>query len=161
MICCGPGECLCRIDRSLPLTISVVIWVCPTCAVTDSVPNWDVTTGCRGAAEAGFVQETTTNLKLCIDSEQHTGEQLSKDWSTFPATDRAKCVKTRPNEATMEYTTYHQHKGYVVIYGCWRSKFAPGLRRRSPRPLNLSAAESPQLTLSSRGESSLDCMSLQ
>jgi hypothetical protein len=27
--------------------------------------------------------------------------------------------------------------------------------------LNLSAAESPQLTLSSRGESSLDCMSLQ
>jgi hypothetical protein len=71
----------------------VGIWFCPSYAAADSVPNWDVTTSCRGAAEAGFVQDTATNLKRCIDSEQHTRELLTKDWSSFPASDRTKCVK--------------------------------------------------------------------
>jgi hypothetical protein len=76
-------------------SVSVGIWFCPSYAATDRVPTWDVTTSCRGAAEAGFVQETASNLKRCIESEQRTREQLTKDWSTFPAADRVKCVKTQ------------------------------------------------------------------
>ena len=75
--------------------VSVGIWFCPSDAVADSVPSWDVTTSCRGAAEAGFVQETAVNLQRCLDSEKRTREQLNKDWSTFPAADRVRCVKTQ------------------------------------------------------------------
>jgi hypothetical protein len=71
------------------------IWSSPGDAAADSVPKWDVTTSCRGAAEAGFVQDTNANFKRCVDSEQRTREQLTKDWSTFPAADRVKCVKTQ------------------------------------------------------------------
>jgi hypothetical protein len=70
------------------------IWSCAG-ALADSVPSWDVTTSCRGAAEAGFVQETAVNLQRCLDSEKRTREQLNKDWSTFPAADRVRCVKTQ------------------------------------------------------------------
>lgn len=64
-------------------------------AVADSVPHWDVTKSCRGAARAGYTQDTDESLKRCIDSEQRTREQLDKNWSTFPAADRMKCVKTQ------------------------------------------------------------------
>ncbi len=41
------------------------------------------------------MQDPKVNLKRCLDSEQHTREGLEKDWSTFPAADRIKCVKTQ------------------------------------------------------------------
>jgi len=44
-------------------------------------------------AEAGLAKDTGDNLKLCLESERRTREQLSKDWSTFPVADRARCVK--------------------------------------------------------------------
>ena len=75
--------------------VSVGIWSCSSYAATDSVPNCDVSKSCRGAAEAGSVQDSAANLKRCIDSEHQTRDKLSKDWSSFPAADRAKCVKTQ------------------------------------------------------------------
>jgi hypothetical protein len=83
-----------RLVIALAAVFALGIWPCAG-ALADSVPSWDVSTSCRGAAEAGFVQETSTNLKRCFDSEQRIREQLNKDWSTFPAADRAKCVKTQ------------------------------------------------------------------
>ena len=71
------------------------VGVCQSAAVADSVPSWDVTASCRGAAEAGYTQDTKVNLQRCLDSEQRTREQLNKNWSTFPAADRLKCVKTQ------------------------------------------------------------------
>ena len=73
--------------------ISVGMLFLPDKATADSVPSWDVTASCRGAAQAGLAKDTGDNLKLCLDSERRTREQLSKDWSTFPAADRARCVK--------------------------------------------------------------------
>ena len=74
---------------------SVGIWSYSSYAVTDGVPNWDVSKSCRGASEAGPVQDSAANLKRCIESEHRTRDKLSKDWSSFPAADRAKCVKTQ------------------------------------------------------------------
>jgi hypothetical protein len=71
------------------------VWFYPNAAVADTVPSWDVTASCRGAAEAGYMQDTDVNLKRCLDSEQRTREQLNKNWSTFPTEDRLKCVKTQ------------------------------------------------------------------
>ena len=70
------------------------VWLCQS-AAADSVPSWDVTVSCRGAAEVGRMQDSKVNLKRCLDSEQQTREELSKNWSTFPASDRVKCVKAQ------------------------------------------------------------------
>ena len=61
-------------------------------AGAESVPNWNVTPSCRGA---GYTQNTSESLKRCLAAEQRTREKLNKDWSTFPAADRAKCVKAQ------------------------------------------------------------------
>jgi hypothetical protein len=70
-------------------------WLCESAEAADSVPAWDVTVSCRGAAEVGQMQDSKVNLKRCLDSEQQTREELNKNWSTFPAADRIKCVKTQ------------------------------------------------------------------
>ena len=75
---------------------------CPTDAsarrtravVADSVPSWDVTASCRGAASALYSQEIDEKMKGCLASEQRTREELNKNWSTFPADDRISCVKS-------------------------------------------------------------------
>ena len=82
--------------RQLIIAVAVLfigVWFCSNEALADSVPSWDISAGCRGAAEVGFTKDTGDNLKRCLDSEKRTREQLSKDWSTFPAADRARCVK--------------------------------------------------------------------
>ena len=82
--------------RQLMIAVAAVafgIWFCSNEALADSVPSWDVTASCRGAAGAGLARDTGDNLKLCLESERRTREQLSKDWSTFPVADRARCVK--------------------------------------------------------------------
>ncbi len=64
-------------------------------AVSDSMPNWDVTASCRGAAEAAGPGEAgRQRLKGCLDSEQRTREQLNKDWTSFPSADRANCIRS-------------------------------------------------------------------
>ncbi|MGB6351002.1 MAG: hypothetical protein WBG10_13340 [Pseudolabrys sp.] len=86
-------------SRQLVITIAIFstlgVGVCQSAAVADSVPSWDVTGSCRGAAEAGYMQDSKVNLQRCLDSEQRTREQLNKNWATFPAADRVKCVKTQ------------------------------------------------------------------
>ena len=63
-------------------------------AIADSVPSWDVTASCRGAASAGYNQTPSERLTSCLASEQRTREELNKNWSTFPADDRISCVKS-------------------------------------------------------------------
>ena len=75
---------------------------CPTNAsarrarttVADSVPSWDVTASCRGAASVAYSQTSSERLTSCLASEQRTREELNKNWSTFPAADRIGCVKS-------------------------------------------------------------------
>ena len=61
-------------------------------AVADTVPKFDVTASCRGAADSGFIARTSDRLQSCLDSEQRTRDTLAQNWSTFPAADRAYCV---------------------------------------------------------------------
>jgi len=68
----------------LPLTLLI--------AAADSVPNWDVTGSCRGAARAGYAENADERLKSCMESEKRTREKLAADWSTYPAADRTKCI---------------------------------------------------------------------
>jgi hypothetical protein len=63
-------------------------------AVADSVPSWDLTASCRAAGSAGFSQTPSERVKSCLASEQRTREELTKNWSNFPAEDRIGCVKS-------------------------------------------------------------------
>jgi hypothetical protein len=70
-----------------PLALQLVV-------AADGVPNLNVTPSCKGAAEAGYIATTEDRLKSCIDSEQRTREQLDKNWSSFPVSDRVWCVSS-------------------------------------------------------------------
>ena len=60
----------------------------------NGVPNWDVTASCRAAAKVAAEQDASAREKSCIESEQRTREKLVADWSTFPAEERARCIKS-------------------------------------------------------------------
>src|SRR5262249_28318034 len=91
-----------RLIIAIAAISALVISFCPTdasarrtrAAVADSVPSWDVTASCRGAASAGFSQQTGDRLQVCLASEQRIREELNKNWPTFPAADRIGCVKS-------------------------------------------------------------------
>jgi len=87
------------VSRQLVIAIAIYSalggWSCESATAADSVPAWDVTASCRGAADAGSTQDPKERLKHCLDSEKQTREDLVKNWSTFPAADRIKCVKTQ------------------------------------------------------------------
>jgi hypothetical protein len=69
-----------------PLTLQLV--------GADAVPIFDVTPSCRGAAAAGYMQQGDERLRTCIDSEKRTRDQLKDQWSSFEASDRARCVQS-------------------------------------------------------------------
>ena len=63
-------------------------------AVSDGVPSWDVTASCRAAGSIAFGQTPSERVTTCLASEQRTREEITKNWSTFPAADRIGCVKS-------------------------------------------------------------------
>jgi hypothetical protein len=70
---------------ALPLAAQLVI------AAADGVPKLDVTPSCRGAAAAASASETGDLMRLCLDSEQRSYDQLLKQWSEFLPADRIYC----------------------------------------------------------------------
>jgi hypothetical protein len=91
-----------RLIIAIAAAFALGISFCPTDALArrtraaeaDSVPSWDVTESCRAAASLAYGQTPSERLKSCLASEQRTREELNKNWSTFPATDRIGCVKS-------------------------------------------------------------------
>ena len=60
----------------------------------NGVPNWDVTASCRAAGEVATAGQTVSREKACLESESRAREKLDADWSTFPAEERARCIKS-------------------------------------------------------------------
>jgi hypothetical protein len=60
----------------------------------NGVPNWDVTSSCRAAAKVAATQDASEREKSCMEGEKRTREKLAADWSTFPAEERARCIKS-------------------------------------------------------------------
>ena len=71
---------------ALPVALQLI-------AVADGVPKLDVRPSCKGAAQAGYLRTTEERMKSCIDSEQRTRDELSKNWSSFPASARMFCLE--------------------------------------------------------------------
>jgi hypothetical protein len=81
------------------LTLLAAALLASTAAFAQSgIPTVDIQNTCKLAASA-MVQlmggSTAGNdTEICLGSEQRAREQLVKDWSTYSATDRSRCVRT-------------------------------------------------------------------
>jgi hypothetical protein len=81
------------------LTLLAAALLASTAAFAQSgIPTIDIQNTCKVAASA-MVQllggSTAGNdTEICLGSEQRAREQLVKDWSTFSASDRSRCVRT-------------------------------------------------------------------
>jgi hypothetical protein len=60
----------------------------------NGVPNWDVSSSCRAAAKVAYTQDASEREKSCMEGENRTREKLAADWSTFPAEERSRCIKS-------------------------------------------------------------------
>jgi hypothetical protein len=60
----------------------------------NGVPNWDVTSSCRAAGKVAYAQDASEREKSCMEGENRTREKLVFDWSTFPADERTRCIKS-------------------------------------------------------------------
>jgi hypothetical protein len=126
-----------RLIISLAAASALGISFCPTdalarrtrAAVADGVPNWDLTASCRAAGSAGFSQTPNERVKSCLASEQRTREELTKNWSNFPAEDRIGCVKSQ----TFSHT-------YTELLSCLeRRQHVKNLR--DPKPANTNPSQ--------------------
>jgi hypothetical protein len=71
-----------------PLTIPIAALVV-LAATKDSVPRFNVEPSCRAAAQRAMPVGT---IDTCIQKEQEIREQLAREWSKFPAADKATCI---------------------------------------------------------------------
>jgi hypothetical protein len=71
-----------------PLTIPIAALVV-LAATKDSVPRFNVEPSCRAAAQRAVPVGT---IDTCIQKEQEIREQLVREWSKFPAADKATCI---------------------------------------------------------------------
>jgi len=60
----------------------------------NGVPNWDVSSSCRAAAKVAYTENASEREKACMEGENRTREKLAADWSTFPAEERSRCIKS-------------------------------------------------------------------
>src|SRR5262249_57457421 len=60
----------------------------------DGVPNGDVSSSCRAAAKFAYTEDAAAREKSCMEGENRTREKLAADWSTFPAAERTRCIKS-------------------------------------------------------------------
>jgi hypothetical protein len=67
-------------------------------AAPSGVPTIDIQNTCKIAAGSMTIMAGSTvqsAIESCLRSEQGAREQLVKDWATYPATDRARCVQVK------------------------------------------------------------------
>jgi hypothetical protein len=66
-------------------------------AASSGVPTANIATTCRTSVKALiaiFGTETQQNFESCMNSEKEAREQIVKNWQTFPAGARQRCVNT-------------------------------------------------------------------
>jgi hypothetical protein len=58
--------------------------------VADQVPKLNFTPSCRASADG--ILGVKQDIDSCIQSENAARDELAKQWSSFPAADRASCT---------------------------------------------------------------------
>jgi hypothetical protein len=85
--------------KLIPVTAALLFaWI--SSAAAQGVPRIDVGPSCRAAA-AGILQQDTDG---CRRSEEAARESLVKQWTSFPASDRATCYRLTTTGTPGTYT---------------------------------------------------------
>jgi len=73
-----------------------------TAIAADAVPTINVRPSCQAAASGmiGLKQD----IDVCLRSEQNVRDQLAKEWTQFPAADRASCTRLTTMSRAGTYT---------------------------------------------------------
>jgi hypothetical protein len=84
-------------EHRMPVPIAPLLSTSLFVAAASGLPSIDLRQICM-AAEKAMIQSSgsttdRTNFDACMKSEQSAREQLARDWSTYPAADRAKCIQ--------------------------------------------------------------------
>jgi hypothetical protein len=61
-------------------------------AAPGGVPSIDIQNGCRESSDAVYGSTTGSIFDSCVEDEKDASAQLAKDWESFPAADKARCV---------------------------------------------------------------------
>jgi hypothetical protein len=85
-------------------------------ATADKVPDLDMGPTCRAGANSGIV--VRPNIDGCLGSEAKARDQLVRDWATFAAADKTRCV---------EMTKMGGPPSYVELLTCM--EMAAGARK--------------------------------
>jgi hypothetical protein len=68
-------------------------------AAQAQVPSVDIRQTCRAAASAMVLMQgdrnTEKDFEQCMGAEQSARDQIVKDWATFSATDKERCLQTK------------------------------------------------------------------
>ncbi|HZP78733.1 MAG TPA: hypothetical protein VFB45_21530 [Pseudolabrys sp.] len=75
----------------LPLLFPALVSAQLVLVADNSVPKLNVEPGCRAAADTGV--GPGRNANACQEDEYKARDQLAKDWTSFPASDRDRCMR--------------------------------------------------------------------
>ena len=84
--------------RLLLLLAAVMLGPHLLVAAPSGVPVIDIQNTCKIAAGSMTIMAGSTvqsAIESCLRSEQGARDQLVKDWATYPATDKARCVQVK------------------------------------------------------------------
>jgi hypothetical protein len=86
-------------DTNMRLTLVSAALLASTAAFAQSgIPTVDIQGTCKAAASAMVMlmggSTAGNDTEICLGSEQRARDQLVKDWGTYSATDRTRCVRT-------------------------------------------------------------------
>ena len=89
------------------ISAAIVLAAASTALAKDGgLPNLNTDQGCRASEKAMATATGTTSdaLGSCANDENDARKQLEKNWATYPASDKARCIK--PSEYTPGYVEW-------------------------------------------------------
>jgi hypothetical protein len=89
------------------LSAAIVLAAASTASAKDiGLPNLDIEGACHASekAVAAIFSLTFDIFKSCMNDEEEAREQLKKDWASFPAPNKAKCIQ--PKEYLPSYVEW-------------------------------------------------------
>jgi hypothetical protein len=74
-------------------------------AVADQAPKFDIARSCKLIAVAATSVSEKQPIERCNTDEQQAQQQLERQWSTFPAANRAQCSRMEAIGDTPSYVS--------------------------------------------------------
>jgi hypothetical protein len=94
-------------NSKIIISLAIVIAAASTALAKDGgLPKLNTEYGCHASEKALATATGTTsdNFGSCMSDENDARKQIEKDWATYPASDKARCIQ--PKEYTPAYVEW-------------------------------------------------------